>query len=78
MERVYGEKVKMTSIVTNMKVNTCMIKNMVSANLLGNLEIFTKATISKTKETVTEKCILQMELFTRGSGLEVYREAKVK
>lgn len=45
---------------------------------LGNLETFIKEIINRMKEMVMAKCILQMEPYIKESGLEEFKEVKVR
>jgi len=62
--------------VTNIRDSIIMIKRMVTAFTLGTMETFIKATILKTRERATVKCIGQTAVITKEDGKIVNRKVR--
>lgn len=78
MVKEFGEKTKWILLQIDMKGVIKMTRNMDKANLYGNQVIPTKGTTNMMKGTVMEKCISQMEQFTKATGIEVFNVVKLK
>lgn len=70
MVRENGKNFKILKIVISMKVNTNLIRKMVTAFLIGKVVIYTKEITRMMKEMGMEKCIGLMDLFIKVNGKE--------
>ena len=72
MDKVLGKRTKMTSLLIDIQVRIIMIKNRDMESFSGLLAMFTKEIIKTMKEKDMGRCILQMALYTKVTGREVY------
>lgn len=78
MVKEFGEKTHWILLAIDMKVVISMIRNMVMVSLFGHLGILIKGTTNMMKDMDMEKCISQMELFTKAIGIEASNADKLK
>jgi hypothetical protein len=78
MVKEFGGRIKWIQLQIDTKVVTKMIRSMDKVNLFGNQAIPTKVITNMMKEMVMVKCILQMEQFTKATGIEVFNVDKLK
>ena len=75
-DRGYGRRIKMSSNATSIKGHISWTRSMDTVNLLGTQEISIKEITTKMNEMDTEKCTLQMELYTKEIGSEGCKQVR--